>query len=36
MNKYLKELLKDIFCATFFVAVTFFPLWLSLAMMKPL
>jgi hypothetical protein len=32
MSKFLKELLK----ATLFVAITFVPLWIWLAMMKPL
>jgi hypothetical protein len=32
MNKFLKELLQG----TLFVAITFVPLWIWLAMMKPL
>jgi hypothetical protein len=32
MSKFLKELLQ----ATLFVAITFVPLWIWLAMMKPL
>jgi hypothetical protein len=32
----MNKLLNDILCATLFVAITFLPLWVWLAMMNPL
>jgi hypothetical protein len=35
MNKFANKLIQDIFCAILFVAITFLPLWVWLATMKP-
>jgi len=35
MNKFVNKLVNDILCAILFVAITFLPLWVWLALMKP-
>jgi hypothetical protein len=35
MTKFANKLTTDILCAILFVAVTFLPLWVWLALMKP-
>jgi hypothetical protein len=35
MTKFANKLINDILCAILFVAVTFLPLWVWLAQMKP-
>jgi hypothetical protein len=35
MTKFANNLIQDILCAILFVAITFLPLWIWLALMKP-
>jgi hypothetical protein len=35
MNKFANNLIQDILCAILFVSITFLPLWIWLALMKP-
>jgi hypothetical protein len=35
MTKFANKLIQDILCAILFVAITFLPLWVWLALMKP-